>query len=99
MEHRISSLHSQFLVQLSGGSLFLPTGKTRNAYDCFIIKECGSTLNVGLQHAVPPTTTKLNSLLLPTQEGTKKKKDNPSSNNTTRLIVPQQLMSHAGEWF
>ena len=31
------------------------------------IRECGSTLYVGLQHVVPPTNTKLKPLLLPTQ--------------------------------
>ena len=33
------------------------------------IGECGSTLYVGLAHAVPPTNTKLKPLLLPTQAG------------------------------
>ena len=33
------------------------------------IRECGSTLYVGLQHAVPPTNTKFKPLLLPTQAG------------------------------
>ena len=33
------------------------------------IREGGSTLYVGLQHAVPPTNTKFNPLLLPTQAG------------------------------
>ena len=33
------------------------------------IGECGSTLYVGLQHAVPPTNTKFKPLLLPSQAG------------------------------
>ena len=33
------------------------------------IGECGSTLYVGLAHAVPPTSTKFKPLLLPTQTG------------------------------
>ena len=33
------------------------------------IGECGSTLYVGLAHAVPPTNTKFQPLLLPTQAG------------------------------
>ena len=35
---------------------------------CYI-RECGSTLYVGLQHAIPPTNTKFKPLLLPTQVG------------------------------
>ena len=34
-----------------------------------IIRECGSTLYVGLAHAVPPTNTKFKPLLLLTQTG------------------------------
>ena len=34
-----------------------------------IIKECGSTLYVGLQHVVPPTNTNFKLLLLQTQVG------------------------------
>ena len=34
-----------------------------------VIRECGSTLYVRLQHAVPPTNTKLKPLLLPSQAG------------------------------
>ena len=34
-----------------------------------IIGECGSTLYVGLAHAVPPTNTKFKPLLLPTPAG------------------------------
>ena len=33
------------------------------------IRECGSTLYVGLQHAIPPTNTKFKPLLLWTQLG------------------------------
>ena len=42
--------------------------KTFISCDLFII-ECGSTLYVGLAHAVPPTNTKFKPLLLPTQAG------------------------------
>ena len=34
-----------------------------------VIRECCSTLYVGLAHAVPPTNTKFKLLLLPTQAG------------------------------
>ena len=57
-EHHISSLHSHFWVQLSAGSPFLPPHKNWKILRFFIIntiRESGSTLYVGLQHAVPPT--------------------------------------------
>ena len=44
--------------------------KTVISCDLFIIiRECSSTLYVGLAHAVPPTNTKFKPLLLPTQAG------------------------------
>ena len=42
---------------------------TRQIYRHIYIRKCGSTLYVGLQHAVPPTNTKVKPLLLPTQMG------------------------------
>ena len=36
---------------------------------CLYIRECGSTLYVGLQHEVPPSITKFKQFLLPTQVG------------------------------
>ena len=69
-EHHISSLHSHFWVQLSAGSPFLPTDKN-GKFLRFLsnIRECGSTLYVGLEHAVPPTNTKFKPLLLMTRAG------------------------------
>ena len=43
--------------------------KTVVSCDLFIIRECVSTLYVGLAHVVPPTNTKFKLLLLPTQAG------------------------------
>ena len=74
-EHYIMSrsLHSHFWVQLSAGSPFLQTDKNGKFLRFFIIniiiRECCSTLYVGLQHAVPPTNTKCKPLLLPNQTG------------------------------
>ena len=70
-EHHISSLHSHLWVQLSTGSAFPQPDKNDKFLRFFIIiiSECGSTLYVGLVHAVPPTNTKFKPLLLPTQAG------------------------------
>ena len=43
--------------------------KTVVSCDLFIIREYGSTLYVGLAHAVPPTNTNFQPLLLHTQAG------------------------------
>ena len=67
-QHHISSLHSNFWVQLSTGSPFLPTDKNGKFLQFFniIIRECGSTLSTvatcGSTH-----NTKVKPLLLPTQ--------------------------------
>ena len=70
-EHHISSLHSHLWVQLCAGSAFPQPDKNDKFLRFFIIiiRECGSTLYVGLAHAVPPTNTKFKALLLPTQAG------------------------------
>ena len=69
-EHHISSLHSHLWVQLSAGSTFPQPNKNVIFLRFFnIIGECGSTLYVGLAHAVPPTSTKFKLLLLLTQVG------------------------------
>ena len=58
IEHHISSLYSHLWVQLSDGSAFPQPDKNVKFLRFFIIiiGECGSTLYVGLAHAVPPTT-------------------------------------------
>ena len=59
-EHHISILR----VQLSSGSPFLLPDKNRKFLQFFIIniRECSSTLEVGLQHAVPSTIVKFKPL-------------------------------------
>ena len=68
-EHHISSLHSHLWVQLSNGSAFPQPDKNDKFFRFFfiIIKEYGSTLYVGLAHAVPPTYTNFQPFLLPTE--------------------------------
>ena len=59
-EHHISSLHSHFWVQLSAGSSFLPPDKNRKFLWFFIIniiRECSSTLYVGMAHSALLTNT------------------------------------------
>ena len=49
----------------------LSADPTKTGNSCvFIIRSCCSILYVGLQHAVPPTNTKIKPLLLLTQAGT-----------------------------
>ena len=59
-EHHISSLHSHLWVQLSYGSPYLWPDKKQKFLQFFItniiiIRECGSTLYVGLACTAPPT--------------------------------------------
>ena len=70
-EHHISSLHSHLWVELSPESAFPQPDKNDKFLRFFIIiiGECGSTLYVVLAHVVPPTNTKFQPLLLPTQAG------------------------------
>ena len=70
-ERHISSLHSHLWVQLSNGSASPQPDKNDKFFRFFfiIIKEYGSTLYVGLAHAVPPTYTNIQPFLLPTQAG------------------------------
>ena len=60
-----------FLAFVSGGSKFLVPPKTVVSCDLLILitREYSSTLYVGLAHAVPPTNTNFQPLLLLTQEG------------------------------
>ena len=60
--HHFSALN--FIVEVN----FWSELKTVVSCDLFI-RVCGSTLYVGLQHAVPPTNTKFKPLLLPTLMG------------------------------
>ena len=70
-ESHISSLHSHLWVQLSAGSVFPQPDKNDKFLRFFIIiiREYGSSLYVGLQHAVLPTNKKFKPLLLLTQMG------------------------------
>ena len=94
-KHRnyISSLHSHFWVQLNGGSPYLPPDKKRKFLRFFIIniiiRECSSTLYVGLQHAVLPTNTKFKLLFLPTQVGM------PYTNTHKHRTLYSSLHSHS----
>ena len=56
-----------FLAFVSSESQFLAPAKNRRFLR--FIREYGSTLYVGLAHAVPPTITNFQPLLLPTQAG------------------------------
>ena len=65
-EHHISSLQLHLWDQLVLDVHFCCLTKTRNSCDFLIIniiRECGSTLYVGLQHAVALTNTKFKPLL------------------------------------
>ena len=70
-KHHITSLYSHFCVQLALKVHFCrPTKKWKFLrFFVVIIGECGSTLYVGLAHAVLLTDTKFKPLLLPTQTG------------------------------
>ena len=68
IEHQIWSLPSLFWPQFYSWCQFLAPAKNC-CFLRFFMRECGSTLYIGLQHAVLPTNTKLKPLLLPTQTG------------------------------
>ena len=69
-ERHISSLHSHLWVQLSNGSAFPQPDKNDKFFRFFfiIIKEYGSTLYVGLAHAVPPTYTNIQPFFSPLKQ-------------------------------
>ena len=67
----LTSLQSHFRVQLSTGSPFQPTNKNQKYLRCRHRhnQRVRSTLYARLQHAFPPTNTKLKPLLFLTQVG------------------------------
>ena len=68
-KHRTSNFKSTLTFQgpVITGSPFLLIGNSCNFF--IILRECGSTLYIGLQHVVPPTSTKFELLLLLIQTG------------------------------
>ena len=64
-EHHISSLHSHYWVEPSSGNAFPRPNQKKFFLLFFIIRECGSTLHVGLAHAVPPSNTKFKLITSP----------------------------------
>ena len=69
VKHRTSYFKSTLTFMASPKHDFPQPDKNRKFLRFFIIRECGSTLYVGLAHAVLPTNTKFKLLLLPTQTG------------------------------